>query len=289
LYVTSAAGRLRFAVGVVVVLLAWASTIRLIEGDDRAFLLYDTLATVAMMTAFLALGDARRSKRLLREETRRRLRLAEQDRQREAEQLVAAERLSIARDLHDSMSHDISVIALHSQVAQESAPGLPEPTRAALGRIRTAAQHAMRDLRGTVTSLRDDGAAPQPLPGLGQLPTLLDRVEAAGLRVELRTTGEPYLLPPIVDTTAYRVVQEALTNCLRHAGIEHAELQLTYGPAAVEIAVVDRHPAAEPGTAAEGNGMRGMRERVELIGGTLTAGPGADGFGVQAHLPLVAA
>jgi signal transduction histidine kinase len=202
---------------------------------------------------------------------------------------VAEERLRIARELHDVLAHTISVVAVQSTVALDaldSAPPEQAEAREAMLLVRGAARQAMPELRAALDLLRGTGAPdPAPQPGLGQLPELVAQIRDSGLEVQLSVGEDAERLPPLVQLTAYRIVQEALTNVLRHAAARRAMVSLTDldGTLVVEIAD-DGRGAAQGG--APGFGLLGMKERVEALGGRVDAGPGrAGGFLVRAELP----
>ena len=162
----------------------------------------------------------------------------------------------------------------------------PEDTRSALRTIRSASKEAMAELRSTVRVLRDGGSSdpPEPQPRLDQLPQVIESARATGLRVTLETTGERPTVPVAVELAAYRIVQEALTNVIRHAGAESATVRVEYLADALLVRITDDgHGAAGP---TNGHGMIGMRERARAVGGTFDAGPADHGFVVRARLPL---
>jgi signal transduction histidine kinase len=206
--------------------------------------------------------------------------------QRQAEQAAAAERVRIARELHDIVAHHLSVVVLQAAGARASgkAPG------AALEKIEISGRQALAETRRLLGVLRESaeetGLAPQP--GVGELDTLADSVRAAGLPVNLVIKGEPAALPAAVDVSVYRIVQEALTNVLKHAGPARADVTIGCSDEEVTIEIID-DGTGDPrnGTRAGGHGLAGMRERVAIFGGELHAGPrpGA-GFAVRARLPL---
>jgi signal transduction histidine kinase len=198
------------------------------------------------------------------------------------------ERLRIARDLHDSLTHSISVIQVQAGVAVHLAGKRGEQAPPSLLAIQEAATDAARELRTTLSVLRseEDGEG----SGLGQLNHLVGRARAAGLPVTVTVTGAERELPPDVDQAAYRIVQEALTNVSRHAGQACALVHLHYEPDALSVQVDDDGPGARAGTdqrpAGPGLGLLGMRERVAALGGRLSAGPrDGGGFQVRAELP----
>lgn len=211
----------------------------------------------------------------------------ERERAQEAEQAVARERARIARELHDIVSHAISVIAVQSQAVRRRLA--PDQGREAddLRAIETTAREAMAEMRRLFGMLRADGERPAlaPQPGLAQLDRLVAETRAGGLVVDVLLDGERAELPPGVDLAAYRIVQEALTNVRKHAAATRASVRLRIGEHDLELVVEDDGKARSDGEA--GYGLAGMRERATLYGGTLEAGQGAGGgFVVRARLPL---
>jgi signal transduction histidine kinase len=271
-------------------LLAVSVLARLTEGDDASFVLGLELGSqAALMLAVIALGDAARSRRSLRAEMTRRAAAAAEDRRREAARQVEAERLRIAREIHDTLGHAMSVVTLQSAVAQEALEDqAPERTRGALDAIQSVGAGAMAELRATLGSLRAGSGERAPSPGVDRLPALIERVSESGLPVDLRVHGDVGGLPAIVGTTAYRVVQEALTNALRHAHAARAQVALHVTGAAVTLEITDDGRGASTGPDdGNGQGLRGMAERVTLLGGQVEFGTAAGGgFRVYARLPL---
>jgi signal transduction histidine kinase len=198
---------------------------------------------------------------------------------------VAEERARIARELHDVVAHAISVIVLQARGARH-AEG--EEREEALTAIESTGANALTEMRRLLHMLRedDDTVAMAPQPSLGQLEHLVAQVRDAGLPVELRIDGEPRELPPGVDVSAYRIVQEALTNALKHAGPARARVAIRYGEEALELEIEDTGFGTKNGTGG-GHGLAGMRERVAVFGGRLDTGPNSGGgFAVRARLPL---
>jgi signal transduction histidine kinase len=201
------------------------------------------------------------------------------------------ERLRLARELHDTIASAIAVIAIQAGVADhalERCQAEPQRARAALRTIRAASQQALDELQATVTTLRGGADARSPRPGVAQLEALTDLADGAGLRVELAVVGTAQPLPPAVDLAVYRIVQEALTNVLRHAGPATATVRLTYRQGDLTVQV-DNDGAGAGGRrpSGGGNGLVGMRERVAALGGRLQAGPRpGGGFRVLATIPL---
>jgi signal transduction histidine kinase len=215
---------------------------------------------------------------------------------------VAAERLRIARELHDVVAHAMSVIAVQSGMGAHVIDTQPEEARRALANIEATSRSGLAELRRLLGVLRDDDAdtgdgagtrrpALAPAPGLGELDALVARASEAGLPVEVAIEGDARPLPPGVDLAAYRIVQEALTNVVKHAGEATARVTVRYGEAEVDLEIVDdgrgRAAAAGGTPGANGHGIAGMRERATIYNGTLDAGPRPEGgFRVAARLPL---
>jgi signal transduction histidine kinase len=209
----------------------------------------------------------------------------------EARRAAAEERVRIARDLHDVVAHHISVIAVQAEAAQEVLAAHPERAEGAMATVADTARSALGELRRMLALLRSDaGRAPQP--DLGAVDELVASVRSAGLAVEVRTTGPARPVDGVVGVTAYRIVQEALTNVLRHADARRACVDLAFEADALVIRVADdgRGPrAVRPGATdgGGGQGLVGMRERVSVLGGRLETGPApGGGFAIEARLPL---
>ena len=237
------------------------------------------------------LGENVRTQRAYANEMAARAEEAERRRDDEARRAVTEERLRLARELHDVTAHHVSVMAVQAEAGQALLPADPERAAQALGRIATSAREALGDLRRMLGVLRDDsdqGEGRSPQPGLHDLPKLAEEVEGAGVPVRLRVEGVPDDLRSSVDVSAYRIVQEALTNVLRHAPGASADVVVRFDAEAVEIEVTNERTTngAGPGPNGRGLGLVGMRERAALLGGRLDAGPeGDDRFVVRARLP----
>jgi signal transduction histidine kinase len=249
------------------------------------------IAFLSTTTAWL-IGNNVRTYRAYTQELEAKAARLESERRAEAERAVADERLRLARELHDVAAHHVSVIALHAEAGQSLLPDDPERADQAFGVIGQVARTTLTELRRVVGVLRDDdGAAPLvPQPGLQQLPALVREVERAGVPVTLTVSGAPGPISPTLDTSAYRIVQEALTNVLRHAGPATAHVTVTYEPDAVAVEVLDDGAGPIGSAPAEshngGHGLAGMRERAAMFGGTLTAEARPErGFAVSARLP----
>ncbi|MFJ3971916.1 sensor histidine kinase [Streptomyces parvus] len=263
-----------------------------LQGTDRFSLgLYaETLVLTVMILGAVSTGDAVRA----REETRH-TRAAAQSRLLEMErrQAAEAERAAIARELHDMIAHSVSVIAVRAESATYTTPDLSPPARDAFQEIAGTARSSMAELRRLLGVLRTgDDTSPAPLtapqPSLAGLDDLLGQHRTVGGAAELRISGERVPLPASWELSAYRIVQEALTNARRHAPGAHAVVELHYGTRLLTVRVSDDGPGPEPSgdTGRAGHGLVGMAERASLLGGALTAGRGpAGGFLVEAELP----
>ncbi|MER6304855.1 sensor histidine kinase [Streptomyces sp. NPDC001657] len=243
----------------------------------------DELFVTAWVVAVVALSELVRVRR--EQLARARAERAAAERRRADE-----ERLRIARELHDVLAHSISVINVQAGVGLALLDQDPEQARTALTTIKAASKEALGEVRQVLDTLRTRGAAPRsPAPGLDRLPELTEQARRAGLAVDVTTEGSPRPLSPGTGLAVFRIVQEALTNIVRHSGSRTARLRLRYAPGELDIRVDDDGPATsttgEP--AGGGNGLVGMRERAAALGGTVEAGPRRDGgFRVRARIPL---
>jgi signal transduction histidine kinase len=219
-----------------------------------------------------------------------RRRRIERDHVLAAREAVAIERARIARELHDVVAHSMSVMVVQAGAARAVLGADPAQAEAALGRIEETGRTGLADMRRLLGILKADGddTGLEPQPGLRALDGLLERVRSAGLPVEAMVYGEPRTLPPGVDLTAYRLVQEALTNTLKHAGTASARVVIRYADRSIELEVADDGRGPPPESAPSGgHGLVGMRERVALFGGTLeTGGRPGGGFRVTARIPV---
>ena len=206
----------------------------------------------------------------------------------EARRAINEERLQIARELHDVVAHSMSVIAVQAGVANFVVAERPEEAPRALASIEETSRSALREMRALLGVLRaDPGLA--PAPGLADLPALADRTAEAGVRVKLSVVGDQSALPAGVDLAAYRVVQEAVTNVIKHAGTDACRVTIAYAGNALALEIIDagKGTADADKTPGHGHGLAGMRERVGMYGGTLDAGPlPVRGFRVTARFPL---
>jgi signal transduction histidine kinase len=274
-----------------------------VEASTRqgfAALAAEFLSQIVILALAVMLGEVVRSRRALTAETAQRLRLADTERAAAAGRVIAEERLRIARELHDTVAHSMATITVQAGSALHLlGPSAPETLRAALTAIRETGKAALTDMRSVLGQLRrsdqdtPDSAAGGPGPvlgtagwkGLAHLEALRDAVTAAGAQVEVDVEGEPMPLSAEADHAAYRILQESLTNVLRHAGpTPAAQICLRYQPDVLVITVTDNGSPTSHGI--EGHGIGGMRERAASVGGELAVGrrPGG-GFQVTAALP----
>ena len=243
------------------------------------------LQIIAWPALAIAVGDTMRSRRELLASALERAERAEQTKEAEARQRVAEERMRIARDLHDVVAHHITLVNAQAGVAHHLTD--PELAYQALERIRDTSREALDELRTTVSLLRDgDDSTREPAPGVSGLEELVASFGHVGLDASLLVNGSLDRVPPLTGLTAYRIVQEALTNTHKHAGPAAASVVLTLGDDKLNVVITDDGA----GSAVEltgGYGMIGMRERAKAVGGALTAGPSdGGGFRVEAVLPL---
>ena len=213
----------------------------------------------------------------------------EVERDTRAGEAVAEERTRIARELHDVVSHAISVIVLQARGGRRLLDEDPGETRRALDVIERAGTDALQEMRRLLGLLRQDDAdiSLAPRPTLRRIDELVDGIRASGLPVEVAIEGDPVDLPPGVDVSAYRIVQEALTNALKHAGSARARVNVTYRSDAVDLAIVDDGAGGDGAHGNGGYGLAGMRERVAIYGGELEAGARAEGgYALRVRLPL---
>ncbi|HEU4426703.1 MAG TPA: sensor histidine kinase [Pilimelia sp.] len=295
-YFTAAAqGRLRWAVGIGVVELclavAWEGFVAPgVGGGSLAAVGAETL----WLAFLLAAGNAYRHRQRWRAESVARLRQLDHEREVDARRRRAEERLRIARELHDVVAHTLAVVGVHVNVAADALDDSPADARAALRLADEARGRAMADLRSLISIMRDEATTlrdeavgvPAPQPDLGGLAGLVASARAAGLDARLREDGDPAPVPAPVALAAYRVVQEALTNTLKHAHASRATVELRYRPDEVVVEVIDDGRGGTD-TPAAGLGLTGMRERVAALGGSLRAEPGPDGgFRIRAAIPV---
>ncbi|MFJ5558803.1 sensor histidine kinase [Streptomyces sp. NPDC093250] len=246
---------------------------------DRAASWTQEIVIATWLVALVAVSELARTRR--EQWARERAERAQAARRRADE-----ERLRIARELHDVLAHSISVINVQAGVGLALLDSDPEQARTALGTIKAKSKEALGEVRQVLDTLRAPGAAPRaPAPGLDRLPELVEQAASAGLTVTVE--GEASRLPPGVDLAAFRIVQEALTNVVRHSGSREARVCIERDGGRLRLRIDDDGPATGADAGGGGNGLAGMRERAAALGGTIEAGPRPDGgFRVLAVLPL---
>ncbi|ADD40359.1 sensor histidine kinase [Stackebrandtia nassauensis] len=275
-----------FSVTLVAPVIVVLTTINLIEEPDRPLRSLPEASGIPLgwVVAAGVLGEVFRQYRAYVDQAEQRAIEAERGREEMALRRAGEERLRIARELHDSLTHAISVIKMQSSVAVHLAAKQGQRPSEALTAIQQASIEANRELRSTLKVLRDDQP---PEPGLHRLSELVEQIRLAGVRATVTVEGERGAVPTEVDWTAFRIVQESLTNVARHAGAETAQVLLRYSPGALEVNVTDDGRADPSMPPVPGVGLTGMNERVAGIGGRLRAGPKpGGGFAVSAVLPL---
>ncbi len=256
----------------------------------RTGALHDVVADTILVAGAWAIGDNVGTRRAYLAGLEERAERLEREQTVVSQRAALAERARIARELHDVVAHHVSAIAVQAGAAEEQAERDPARARAVLATIQATSREALAEMRAVVGVLHEegDGVTLAPQPGLAQLAQLAAQSRSAGLDVRVRVDGPAAPLPDALDVCAYRIIQEALTNTLKHAGATRAEVTVRYTEDGVELSVVDDGgvgtvPASLPGA---GRGLVGMRERVALFRGRLDTGriPGG-GFRVVAHLP----
>ncbi|HSC02690.1 MAG TPA: sensor histidine kinase [Solirubrobacteraceae bacterium] len=251
---------------------------------------------LAVFAIAWVLGDNIRTRRAYLAELEARAERLEREREEKAERAVIEERTRIARELHDVIAHNVSVMVVQASAGEELFDSNPERARESLSAVASTGRAALAELRRLLGVIRaeenlESGAAYTPQPGIEYLEELIRQVKETGLTVELSVLGQPRELPEGVGLCAYRIIQEALTNTLKHAGASRADVSVRYVEDALELQVLDDGrgvPAGNGDGEPGGHGLIGMRERVALFGGELTARPRSSehGYEVRARLPL---
>ena len=255
--------------------------------DDDPTGLPEIVATYVIFTAAWIVGDRIGARRTYLSELEDRAVQHEREREEHARRAAEEEQTRIARELHDIITHNVSVMTVQAAAARDVFDTQPSRAREALGSIESSGREALTELRRLLGRVRTGDGSLTPLPGLARLDDLISQVRSAGLDVELNVEGEPQELPAGVDLSAYRIVQEALTNTLKHAQASRATVLVKYAGDAVEVEVVDDGRGPSANGSERGQGIIGMRERAALFGGRLRAGPAPGrGFSVKARIPL---
>jgi signal transduction histidine kinase len=261
----------------------------MITADHRGMAAGNTLAPVAWILGAWAVGAIIRGRRMRTAELEQLAEELQRQRDLQAQAAVAVERGRIARELHDIVAHNVSMMVVQAGAAERVLEDDQPDVRQALAAIGNTGRETVDEMRRLLGVLRrsHDSPALSPVPRLADLDQLVRNVKDAGLSVDLHVEGAPAPLPPGIDLSAYRIVQEALTNVIKHAGPARAEITVRYTSDCVEVEVQDDGRAKDPDGLGTGNGLIGMRERVAMFGGELRAGVSQDGgFTVLARLPI---
>lgn len=267
----------RFALGFALVGAANLATIAGPKGSVHKAVPFAVIEAVAMLLVRRAIGDRER-----------RARIAERERDVAAREAVVEERARIARELHDVIAHHVSMIVLQAGAERRLLGDTNASTREVLETVEQTGRGALTEMRRLLGMLRGDAHEPlTPQPSLGDVPTLVGQLREAGLPVELHIDGERRELPVGIELSAYRVVQEALTNALKHAGDARITVHVCYGPDSLELEIADDGVGNTSPVSGSGHGLVGMRERVALYGGHFEARPDPQGgFVVRVRLPV---
>jgi signal transduction histidine kinase len=285
LFSAAEAGRLRAAVLTGAVVLAFSSGYRLFIGQSVALVLgYELAAHMALILSVIALGHSVRVHREWVARGRHLTRLMDRQVVMEAERQLREERLALARELHDSIGHSLSVASLYTDVAREGHVDGGD-VRPALDLVRRAVGESMSHLRSTVSLLRSDSDRVTPGQSLHDLDPVLNALRCAGYEVQIDVDGDVLPLPPEVEAAAFRIVQEAVTNTLKHSDASHVRVSLTSTGNEVHLSVSDNGTCGRVPTHGSGVGLAGMRERAEDLGGSFAVAAHSDGWSVQARLP----
>ena len=258
------------------------------SGSSFDVLFADFLVNLLALILAWTVGVTVRTRRAYVAALEARAELLEREREDNARLAVALERGRIAREMHDVVAHNVSVVVVQAAAAERMVETDPERARQAMREVAATGRQALTEMRRLLGVLRDGDASDDlgPQPGVAELRALAGTVEDAGMQVELSVQGEERPLPASAALSVYRIVQEALTNSLRHAGPARARVILRYLPDALEVQVSDNGVGGVPPAEHSGHGLIGMRERVALFGGELTAGPRPEGgYAVVARIP----
>jgi signal transduction histidine kinase len=265
-----------FAIGATVVAVPTLVAVA-VTGEPSGGVSFTVVTLVVMLLVRRVVGDRER-----------RAQIAERERDLVAREAVVEERARIARELHDVIAHHVSMIVLQAGAERRVLDGANASTRDVLETVERTGRSALTEMRRLLGMLRGDANEPlTPQPGLRDVPVLITQLREAGLAVELHVEGERRELPVGIELSAYRIVQEALTNALKHAGRARASVNIRYGLDSLELEIADDGTGASTPISSSGHGLVGMRERVALYGGHLDAGRRpSGGFAVRVLLPI---
>jgi signal transduction histidine kinase len=292
-YSAAERGRVVVAAAAGAVLLAVSLYFRVTGGESSAVLAYDVITNVALIGCAIALALAVRSTRALRNQQRRMVTLERRHQQERAARQLEAERLRIARDVHDSIGHALSLVSVQARVAQQALGADDAAVARALDNVVNATRSSLADLRRTLAMLQADREAVGRAPlGLSGIERAAQAAREAGLEVAMSIEVDQAAIPAPTASTAFRIVQESLTNVLRHAGANRVTISVRSGNDELHVRVADDGHGAEKESGRRstvgdgGRGVDGMRERAALLGGTLTTESSPAGFTVEAVLPI---
>jgi len=267
----------RFVIGLTVVVVSFLAASLGPKGNPQSSVLFTLVTVVVMLLVRRVVGDRER-----------RARIAERERDVAAREAVVEERARIARELHDVIAHHVSMIVVQAGAERRVLGDTNDSTREVLETVEQTGRSALTEMRRLLGMLRSDASEPlTPQPGLDDVPTLVEQLREAGLPVELHVAGERRELPVGIELSAYRIVQEALTNALKHAGEARATVRVRYGADSLELEIADDGSGGSTRVPGGGHGLVGMRERVALYGGRFDAsGDPGGGFAVRVVLPI---
>lgn len=286
LYTAASLAKRRRPRWIAALVLAAVLAIPLLAASQDMRWLRESVSAVVLMSASAFLGDSVRSRREYIEALKQRAIDAERTREEEACRRVSEERIHIARELHDVLAHSLSIVTVQAAAAETLLERDPEKARESINHIRATGKKALAEVRSVLGVMRteENGARLEPTPGITDVERLVTPVRDAGYDVKLVLSGDLEAMPAFASVSAYRIVQEALTNAVRHASPRHIEVQ-------IDASDVLRLRVSDDGQSVtaivDGHGIRGMRERIEALGGTFAAGPRDNGgFEVTATIPL---
>jgi signal transduction histidine kinase len=269
--------------------LIFGAIVVVVVNDPAGSFLEDVIFISTLCAVAFIAGVAINQGVLRAAELEQRALLVESQREEQARAAVSEERARIAREMHDVVAHALSVMVVQAEAAETMLDVAPERARRPIEAVQRTGREALGELRSVLSVLRHGGQAPElaPRAGLGGLDALVDQMRDAGLPVELIVEGRPRPVPAGIDLSAYRIVQEGLTNALKHAGPAHALVRVRYEDRELAVEVVDDGRTGVSRRNGGGHGLAGMRERVSLFGGTIEAGARPEGgFALRVRLPL---
>lgn len=286
-YSAAERGRVVVAAAAGAVLLAVSLYFRIDDGESSTVLAYDVLTNVALIGCAVALALAVRSRRDLRRQHEHLVALEREHQQERAARQLHAERLQIARDVHDSIGHALSLVSVQARVAQQALGDDDMTVARALDHVVAATGSSLTDLRRTLATLQADPASTDHAPlSLNGIERTAEAARDAGLNVAVTIEVDPASIPASTASTAFRIVQESVTNVLRHARAETITITVRAEDDQLQLCIADDGVGADPDGYVEGRGITGMRDRAELLGGTVVVAPSPAGFAIDATLPI---